>query len=84
MEPKKILKIRLMPDGTWQNIYATDDAFQQLDDFLLAELYRQQRQLAVNEYAGLVDQQMDYIEQALEFSDYEESKNVLSNIMSKK
>lgn len=83
MEPKKILKIRLMPDGSWQNVYANDDSFQ-LDDFLLAELYRQQRQLAMKEYAGLVDQQMDFIEQALEVCDYEESKIVLSHIMSKK
>ena len=84
MEPKKILSIRLMPDGSWQNIYANDDTFYQLDDFLLAKLYRQQRQLAVKEYAGLVDQQMDFIEQALEHSNYEESKDVLSHIMSKK
>lgn len=84
MEPKKILKIRLMPDGTWKNIYANDDEFQPLDDFLLAELYRQQRQLALKEYAVLVDKQSDFIEQALEVCDYEESKIVLSHIMSKK
>jgi hypothetical protein len=80
MEPKKLLKIRLMPDGSWQHVYEQDA----LDDFLLAELYRQQRQLALKEYAGLIDKQSDFIEQALEVCDYEESKIILSHIMSKK
>ena len=81
MEPKKILKIRLMPDGTWQNIYANDDPFQELDAFLLAELHKQTRMSRRERIQKDVE---EYIEEALELSDYEESKIVLSHIMNLK
>lgn len=81
MEPKKILKIRLMPDGTWQNIYANDDAFQELDAFLMAELQKQTR---MSRRERIQKSAEDYIEEALELSDYEESKIVLSHIMNLK
>jgi len=74
MEPKKILKIRLRPDGTWENVYESDS----VDDIV------QELEYKMAQYAALHDLQSDYIEHALELSDYEESKVVLSHIMQKK
>lgn len=86
MEPKKLLKIRLRDDGTWEHVYEKGE-WQELDAFLLAELYRQRTQ---NEKPHMSRRERiqksaeDYIEEALELSDYEESKIVLSHIMNLK
>jgi hypothetical protein len=74
MEPKKILKIRLRPDGTWENVYEQES----LED-IVNEL-----EAKLTEFVSLYDLQDAFIEQALELSDYEESKVVLSHIMQKK
>lgn len=81
MEPKKLLKIRLRDDGTWEHVYEKD-VFEELDAFLLAELYRQKTHMSRRE--RIQKSAEDYIEEALELSDYEESKIVLSHIMSLK
>ena len=74
MEPKKILKIRLRPDGTWENVYEQES----LED-IVNEL-----EAKLTEFVSLYELQDAFIEQALELSDYEESKVVLSHIMQKK
>lgn len=74
MEPKKILKIRLRPDGTWENVYEQES----LED-IVNEL-----EAKLTEFVSLYELQDSFIEQALELSDYEESKVVLSHIMQKK
>lgn len=79
MEPKKLLKIRLREDGTWEHVYSTE--FQELDAFLLAELQKQTR---MSRRERIQKKAEDYIEEALELSDYEESKIVLAHIMSLK
>lgn len=71
MEPKKILKIRLRPDGTWENVYEEDSA-----EDILNQLHRK-----LELYHSLNNLQHTLIEDALEHSDYEESKVVLSQIM---
>ena len=76
MEPKKILKIRLRPDGTWENVY---EYYSESVDDVVKEL-----EYKMAQYAALHDLQSEYIESALELSDYEESKNVLSHIMQMK
>jgi hypothetical protein len=74
MEPKKILKIRLRPDGTWENVYEHES----LED-IVNEL-----EAKMSEFVSLYQLQDMLIEDALERSDYEESKVVLSHIMQKK
>jgi hypothetical protein len=81
MEPKKLLKIRLMPDGTWQNVYVQDSDMDRLDAFLLEEIQRQTR---MSRRERIQKKAEDYIEEALAMSDYEESKIVLSHIMNLK
>lgn len=81
MEPKKLLKIRLLPDGTWQNVYINDQEYEQLDAFLLNEIQKQTR---MSRRERIQKKAEDYIEEALELSDYEESKIVLAHIMSLK
>ena len=80
MEPKKLLKIRLREDGTWEHIYEKD-VFYDLDAFLMAEL---QKQTHMSRRERMQKKAEDYIEEALELSDYEESKIVLSHIMNLK
>jgi hypothetical protein len=74
MEPKKILKIRLRPDGTWENVYEEESL-----EYIVNEL-----EAKLTEFVSLYELQDAFIEQALELSDYEESKVVLSHIMQKK
>jgi len=81
MEPKKLLKIRLREDGTWEHVYVQDE-FIPLDPFLMAELYKQKTHMSRRE--RIQKSAEDYIEEALELSDYEESKIVLSHIMNLK
>jgi hypothetical protein len=81
MEPKKLLKIRLMPDGTWQNVYVQGSDMDRLDEFLLEEIQRQTR---MSRRERIQKKAEDYIEEALAMSDYEESKIVLSHIMNLK
>jgi hypothetical protein len=82
MEPKKLLKIRLKEDGTWEHVYEQqNDIFQELDAFLLNELQKQTR---MSRRERMQKKAEDYIEEALEVSDYEESKIVLSHIMNLK
>lgn len=81
MEPKKLLKLRLREDGTWEHVYEKD-VFYELDAFLMAELYKQKTHMSRRE--RIQKSAEDYIEEALELSDYEESKIVLSHIMSLK
>jgi hypothetical protein len=81
MEPKKLLKIRLKEDGTWEHVYEKNDIFQELDAFLLAELQKQTR---MSRRERIQKKAEDYIEEALAMSDYEESKIVLSHIMNLK
>lgn len=80
MEPKKLLKIRLREDGTWEHVYSSPE-FNELDAFLLAELQKQTRMSRRERMQKDAEQ---YIEEALELSDYEESKIVLAHIMSLK
>ena len=80
MEPKKLLKIRLREDGTWEHIYE-ENVFYELDAFLMAELHKQTR---MSRRERMQKKAEDYIEEALELSDYEESKIVLSHIMNLK
>ena len=80
MEPKKLLKIRLREDGTWEHVYEKD-VFYELDAFLMAELHKQTR---MSRRERIQKSAEDYIEEALELSDYEESKIVLSHIMNLK
>lgn len=80
MEPKKLLKIRLRQDGTWEHIY--EDEFVPIDPFLMAELYKTKTRMSRRE--RIQKSAEDYIEEALELSDYEESKIVLSHIMNLK
>jgi hypothetical protein len=83
MEPKKLLKIRLKEDGTWEHVYENhqNDIFQELDASLLNELQKQTR---MSRRERMQKKAEDYIEEALELSDYEESKIVLSHIMNLK
>jgi hypothetical protein len=81
MEPKKLLKIRLREDGTWEHIYEKDE-FIPLDAYLLAELHKKKPTMSRRE--RIQKSAEDYIEEALELSDYEESKIVLSHIMNLK
>jgi hypothetical protein len=83
MEPKKLLKIRLREDGTWEHVYEhhQNDIFQELDAFLLNELQKQTR---MSRRERMQKKAEEYIEEALELSDYEESKIVLSHIMNLK
>jgi len=81
MEPKKLLKIRLREDGRWEHVYEKDE-FVPLDPFLMAELYKQKTRMSRRE--RIQKSAEDYIEEALELSDYEESKIVLSHIMNLK
>lgn len=76
MEPKKILKIRLRPDGTWENVYEYES--ESVDDVVRELEYK------MTQYARLNDLYNEYIESALEYSNYEESKDVLSRIMQMK
>ena len=80
MEPKKLLKLRLRDDGTWEHVYEKD-VFYELDAFLMAELQKQTR---MNRRERLLKKSEDYIEEALAISDYEESKIVLSHVMNLK
>jgi hypothetical protein len=80
MEPKKLLKLRLREDGTWEHVYEKD-VFYELDAFLMAELQKQTR---MSRRERMQKKAEDYIEEALELSDYEESKIVLSHIMNLK
>ena len=80
MEPKKLLKLRLREDGTWEHVYEKD-VFYELDAFLMAELQKQTR---MSRRERMQKKAEDYIEEALELSDYEESTIVLSHIMNLK
>ena len=71
MEPKKILKIRLRPDGTWENVYEEET----LQDIVNELEYKMHQFNTLSEIHDM------FIEDALERSDYEESKTVLSHIM---
>jgi len=81
MEPKKLLKIRLREDGTWEHVYE-ENVFYELDAFLMAELHKKKPTMSRRE--RIQKSAEDYIEEALELSDYEESKIVLSHIMNLK
>lgn len=81
MEPKKILKIRLRPDGTWENVY--EYGYDSEDSESVEDVVKE-LEYKMAQYAALQDLHSEFIESALEYSNYEESKDVLSRIMQMK
>lgn len=77
MSKKEIWKIVLQPDGSWKNVYRDIDESQQLDGYDLAALYSKK----TGDANSLIQLQLDVIELALDYSDYEESKLVLEKAM---
>lgn len=85
MNKKTLYKIRLRPDGTWENVYtdgSSDQEFYQTNGHDLARLHEIRREIEREEQlkrnALMVE---NFIEQALEYSDLRESKIVIDHIM---
>jgi hypothetical protein len=73
---KYIMKIRLRKDGTWENVYddgSSDQEFTHLSNEMLVKMHARQLQ----EIAS------DYLEQAVEASQYRDAKVILDQIRTK-
>lgn len=73
---KHIMKIRLRKDGTWENVYedgSSDQEFTQLSPQMLAKMQSKQ----LSEIAS------DYLEMAVEASEYRDARAVISYIKNK-
>lgn len=73
-----LLKIRLRPDGTWEHVYndgSSDQEFYELNPASLAHLQKQKQQL--------FDMSQDYLELAVEASEYRDAKQIISYIKNK-
>jgi hypothetical protein len=70
---KYIMKIRLRPDGTWENVYddnSSDQEFTPLSNEMLIKMQSKK----LSEIAS------DYLEQAVEASGYRDAKEVINYI----
>ena len=75
MEKKTLMKIRLRSDGSWEHVYndgSTDQEFYQLDLHSLAHLQKHREQLFT--------MAEDYLELAVEASEYKDAKQVIDYI----
>jgi hypothetical protein len=70
---KHIMKIRLRQDGTWENVYddgSSDQEFTHLSNEMLVKMQAKK----LSEIAS------DYLDQAVEASDYKDAKQVIDYI----
>ena len=84
-DKKQLLKIRLRKDGKWEHVYSdgsVDQEFHTLTAGELAGLYTK-RDKMMQEYAKLDEMAADFIEQALEYSNYSDAKSVIDYIRKK-
>ena len=82
MNDKDIWKIRLRPDGTWENVYRSD--FYELDTDGLIAMSRGDFKDPTKELVAELEAMRDnYIEQALECGDLKEAKEVIEWIKKK-
>lgn len=75
MEKKILTKIRLRSDGTWEHVYddgSTDQEFYQLDMHSLAHIQKHRNQLYT--------MAEDYLDLAVEASQYKDAKQVIDYI----
>ena len=75
MDKKILMKIRLRPDGTWEHVYddgSSDQDFHQLNMQSLAHLQKHKEQM--------FSMAQDYLELAVEASDYKDAKEVINHI----
>lgn len=83
---KKLLKIRYRSDGTWEHVYddgSVDQEFFQMNGQDLADLYKREREEKLKQYAILEEMKDMLVEEAMQYSDYRESKSVINHIMRK-
>jgi hypothetical protein len=83
---KQLYKIRLRPDGQWEHVYddgSTDMEFHQLDPAGLADIAKKRREEKLFAYHCLSMLHDQFIEEAIEKSDWIEAKLVLNHIMKK-
>lgn len=76
MDKKILMKIRLRPDGTWENVYedgSSDQEFTYLSSEMLVKMHSRK----------LTEIATDYLEQAVEASGYRDAKEILSYIKNK-
>ena len=75
MNKKILMKIRLRPDGTWEHVYddnSVDPEFHQLDAKSLIHLQKHKEQM--------LSMAQDYLELAVEASQYRDAKQVIDHI----
>ena len=80
---KKILKLRLREDGTWENVYSdgsTDQEFHELNGSSLANMYTQMRNRKMQEYMLLQDLKEALIEEVIDHRGMPEAIEVLDRI----
>lgn len=75
MDKKVLLKIRLRPDGTWEHVYddnSVDQEFYQLNIKSLAHLQKHKEQM--------FSMAEEYLNLAVEASEYKQAKEVIDYI----
>lgn len=80
---KKIIKIRLRQDGTWENVYEDGtpaDEFYQLNPQGLANMYTEMRNRKMQEYMLLQDIKEALIEDVIDHRGMPEAIEVLARI----
>ena len=80
---KKIMKIRLRKDGTWENIYEDGtpaEQFYELNPESLADMYTQQRTRKLQEYMILQEIKDNIIEDVIEHRGMPEATEVINRI----
>jgi hypothetical protein len=82
MSKREVWKIRLKPDGTWENIYK--DEFYEMDPMALAEMYmhknRSVDRFALEESNRLEGMRELLIEDALKIRGMKEAEEVIERI----
>lgn len=83
MDKKKVVwKIRLRPDGTWENVYGEPDTFYEMDPEGLVR-YTQEKRLMeakLKEYAMLQEFKDELIDLAMEARGFEEANEIINRI----
>lgn len=77
---KEIWKIRLKPDGTWENVYR--DTFYEMNPKSLVE-WNNSIFVSPTEFNRFLDKREEYLEAALDKSDYRDAKMVIDWVKNK-
>ena len=82
MNKKVVWKIRLRPDGTWENVYGEPDTFYEMDGHGLARYTQEKRMLdaKLREYNELQELKDELIDLAMQARGFDEANEVINRI----